>query len=134
MNPCEICDGSGCDYCCMSCEEHDIDNDRCKADGCRWDAGAVWDVDDIRKVIGLPAAYEGLAEEAVELAHAALKVARILRGDNPTPADLEKDKKAVREEYTDLMIYVFTLGIALDPGIYIDKIQRMRARIREAKA
>ena len=29
--------------------------------------------------------YEQLAEEAVELAHAAMKKARILRGENPTP-------------------------------------------------
>lgn len=35
--------------------------------------------------IGLPATLEQLAEEAAELSQAALKVARIIRRENPTP-------------------------------------------------
>ena len=35
--------------------------------------------------IGEPAMLEQLAEEAAELSHAALKLARIIRGENPTP-------------------------------------------------
>ncbi len=36
-------------------------------------------------MIGEPAVYEQLAEECSELAKAALKMARILRNENPTP-------------------------------------------------
>lgn len=32
-----------------------------------------------------PARYESLAEECTELAQAALKMARLIRGENPTP-------------------------------------------------
>lgn len=39
--------------------------------------------------IGLPAMHEQLAEEATELAKEALKMARILRGENPTPVTME---------------------------------------------
>lgn len=37
------------------------------------------------EAIGSPAMLEQLAEEATELAQAALKAARILRKENPTP-------------------------------------------------
>lgn len=47
--------------------------------------------------------YEQLAEEAVELAHAAQKIARYLRGEQPVADDfdLEKTKENVLEEYVD---------------------------------
>lgn len=47
--------------------------------------------------------YEQLAEEAVELAHAAQKIARYLRGEQPVADDfdLEKTKENVLEEYID---------------------------------
>lgn len=44
------------------------------------------------EVIGEAATYELLAEECIELAHAALKMARVKRGENPTPATEEKVK------------------------------------------
>ena len=34
-------------------------------------------------MVGYAACYEALAEECMELAHCALKLARVLRGDNP---------------------------------------------------
>ena len=40
---------------------------------------------DIIDVIGKPAMLEMLAEECAELTHAALKMARYLRQENPTP-------------------------------------------------
>lgn len=48
--------------------------------------------DDVLDMIGTAAALEQLAEESAELAQAALKMARKLRGENPTPksrADVE---------------------------------------------
>lgn len=41
--------------------------------------------DDILEMIGTAALLEQLAEESAELAQAALKMARKLRGENPTP-------------------------------------------------
>lgn len=37
------------------------------------------------EIVGKPAMFEQLAEEATELAQATLKMARKLRGENPTP-------------------------------------------------
>ena len=37
--------------------------------------------------IGTSAKLEQLAEEAAELSQAALKLARVLRGENPTPVN-----------------------------------------------
>ena len=49
--------------------------------------------------IGAPAMCEQAAEECTELAHAALKLARAERGENPTPTKLEDCYAAVIEEW-----------------------------------
>lgn len=54
--------------------------------------------------IGLPATLEQLAEEAAELSQAALKLARVLRGENPTPV---RDWQAIdnlKEETADVRV------------------------------
>ena len=53
--------------------------------------------------IGTAAMLEQLAEEATELAHAALKLARIKRGENPTPVLKEDAMDHLIEEYTDVV-------------------------------
>lgn len=53
--------------------------------------------------IGASAMLEQLAEEATELAHAALKLARIERGENPTPVLKEVAMDHLIEEYTDVV-------------------------------
>lgn len=53
--------------------------------------------------IGKSAMLEQLAEEATELAHAALKLARIERGENPTPVLKEDAMDHLIEEYTDVV-------------------------------
>ena len=53
--------------------------------------------------IGSPAMLEQLAEEAMELAHAALKLARIERGENPTPVLKEDAMDHLIEEYADVV-------------------------------
>lgn len=60
--------------------------------------------------IGEPAALELLAEECTELAHAALKLARAERGENPTPVKLEECQAAVLEEWADVIIAVGEVG------------------------
>lgn len=53
--------------------------------------------------IGEPAMLEQLAEECTELGKAALKLARIHRGENPTPMTLEQAQDDLLEEYTDVV-------------------------------
>lgn len=52
--------------------------------------------------IGTPAMLEQLAEECTELAHAALKMSRVLRGENPTPKTWTECLDALTEEIADV--------------------------------
>lgn len=52
--------------------------------------------------IGLPATLEQLAEEAAELSQAALKVARIIRRENPTPVGYCQAVDNLKEEAADV--------------------------------
>ena len=90
-------------------------------------------MDYILESIGEAAAYEQLAEECTELAKAALKKARILRGDNPTPVLGYEADRMVREEFTDVMDCADILGLATDYSQRTTKIERWISRINEAK-
>ena len=72
-----------------------------------------------------------LAEEATELAHAALKASRILRGENPTPVTLHEAESMVIEEWTDLCLVADVIGLNLDEDIYDAKLNRWTARLNE---
>lgn len=85
--------------------------------------------------IGLPALLEQTAEECTELAHACLKEARRLRGENPTPKTTPECWLAISEELTDLQICIEMLeaaGYHGDPAIADVKCQRMVQRLDEA--
>ena len=56
--------------------------------------------------IGMPALLEQAAEECVELAHACLKLARIKRGENPTPVDGDEVVNDICEEASDVMVCI----------------------------
>ena len=58
---------------------------------------------DIIKEIGTAAMLEQLAEECAELGKAALKMARIIRKDNPTPVTIEQAKENLCEESVDVI-------------------------------
>lgn len=60
-------------------------------------------------LIGEGAALEQLAEEAAELAQAALKVARIVRHKNPTPIDYETAFYSLIEELGDVRVCIKVL-------------------------
>lgn len=64
--------------------------------------------------IGYPAMLEQLAEECAELGKAALKLARILRKENPTPVTKEEALENLREEYTDVVQCAQELGLEPD--------------------
>ena len=70
-----------------------------------------------------------LAEEATELAHAALKASRIMRGENPTPVTLRDAEAMVTEEWTDLCLVADVIGLSLDEDIYDSKTQRWISRL-----
>lgn len=53
-----------------------------------------------------PAMLEQLAEECAELGHAALKMARIVRGDNPSPVSKTTAYNNLREEIADVNVCV----------------------------
>lgn len=72
-----------------------------------------------------------LAEEATELAHAALKASRILRDENPTPVTLHEAESMVIEEWTDLCLVADVIGISLDEDIYDAKLNRWISRLTE---
>ena len=56
----------------------------------------------LEKKIGLPAMLELLGEESSELAQASLKLARILRGDMPTPVTFSEGAANLFEEMADV--------------------------------
>ena len=68
------------------------------------------------------------AKEAAELAHAALKMARIIRNENPTPVTKEEAFAALEEEVTD--VDICQQELALKPVGYIraEKIYRFWER------
>lgn len=82
--------------------------------------------------IGSAAMYEQAAEEASEFAHAALKCARILRDENPTPVTFDEALSNAVEEKTDLELCCTQLGLFTDCDIYKAKAERFMKRWKEA--
>ena len=89
--------------------------------------------------IGVPAMLEQLAEECSELAHASLKLARKIRGENPTTKDIPKLIESLEEESADvsLCMYLLMKEDIIDADIcdqaIDDKMQRWIDRIKEEK-
>lgn len=91
---------------------------------------------EVIRTLGEPALLEQLAEECTELAQAALKLARLERGENPTPKTEEECVKDLLEELGDVNLCMSV--IEANRGIYIrclsmDKKARWAKRIREAR-
>ena len=63
---------------------------------------------------GIPALLEQTAEECTELAQASLKLARKMRGNNPTPKDIPELIENLEEEVADVDICIKLLA---DDGI-----------------
>lgn len=60
------------------------------------------------------AILENCAEECTELSHACLKMARKIRGENPTPKTIEEIKENLIEELADVALTMSALISALD--------------------
>lgn len=65
----------------------------------------------VLETIGLPAALEQLAEECCELGQAALKLARLIRGENPTPALADDVARNLAEEVEDVLVVMYVLDL-----------------------
>lgn len=75
--------------------------------------------------------YAQLAEEAAELAHAALKVRRVINRKNPTPVDADDAFESVVEEASDVIAVLDTLHIARDECRIAQKLTRWEERIKD---
>jgi hypothetical protein len=58
----------------------------------------------VHEEIGMPAMLEQTAEECCELAQGCLKMARYMRGENPTSKDYEAILDNIAEELVDMEI------------------------------
>lgn len=77
-------------------------------------------------LIGKAAMLEQLAEESSELTHAALKLARVYRGENPTPRSEMECIDSLTEETADVLLILDQLkSIIADERVKAIKAQKM---------
>lgn len=92
----------------------------------------------IAEKLSKAAVLEQMAEEAAELAQAALKYARILRGENPTPVTEQEAIANLRDEYADVQVCAAVIGASygmIHPEIIdalrLGKMRRWLDRLEE---
>lgn len=91
----------------------------------------------VHDIIGVPATLELCAEECVELAHVCLKLARGLRRENPTDADLNNVRERINEEVADVLICIDNLrdtNILRNSSIFkytVEKTHRRNKMLKE---
>lgn len=91
-------------------------------------------LDYICQTVPVEARLEQLAEEASELSQAALKLARIYRGENPTSETENKARVNLRDEYTDVVTAALALYLPADVWYMQGKIQRWVSRLEKKNA
>ena len=72
---------------------------------------------EIREMLDKTEILAQLAEEAAELAQAALKLRRAIDGKNPTPKSISECESALDEEIADVELCLCLLGFASDDHI-----------------
>ena len=91
--------------------------------------GQMLDNGDIRS-LGEPELLCQLAEEASELAHAALKLRRVLEGKNPTPCTESECRENLTEEVADVDLLFKLCGLVedgkIDPILEIERVKKKR--------
>lgn len=86
----------------------------------------------IKQNIPVEDLYICLAEEAAELAHAASKIVRALRGINPVSKTVQEIYKNLVEEYTDLFLIAnHMLNLDADFGRMEGKLHEWAERIEK---
>lgn len=90
----------------------------------------------IYMAMGMPELLEQLAEEATELAQAALKLRRVVDGKNPTPVKYDDALENLLEEVADVDLVLAVLGLcesAEDEYARMDaKLARWKNRLNES--
>lgn len=103
-----------------------------------WDDQAVpmggeQEVNQVIEAIGLPAVLEQCAEELAELTQAALKMARKLRGENPTPMTHAQAAEHLHEELGDVRLCLKVLDVAVGgdntTAVEAEKLRRWLDRL-----
>lgn len=103
-----------------------------------WDDRAVpmggeQEVNQVIDAIGLPAVLEQCAEELAELTQASLKMARKLRGENPTPMTHAQAAEHLHEELGDVRLCLKVLDVAMGgdntTAVEAEKLQRWLDRL-----
>ena len=74
---------------------------------------------------------EMMAEELVECAHEVLKLARVLRHENPTPRTEKEVRASLREEWSDVVQCAKELQLDVNWNQIEVKRQRFEARWKE---
>lgn len=77
------------------------------------------------------ALFEQLAEESAELAQAALKMARVVRGENPTPVTKYDAMVGILEELSDVALVCEALDLEADRQGMKKKLQRWVKRLQQ---
>lgn len=88
---------------------------------------------DISNSLSEAAKWEQLAEECSELAQAALKKARKLRGENYTPKSMEEIDASVEEEWADVQLVRAICDIPTNWNIFKQKTDRWYKRLKKYK-
>lgn len=94
---------------------------------------------EVIRTLGEPALLEQLAEECSELAQAALKLARLERGENPTPKTEDECVSALNEEMADVCLCMDVIKCVREYDLSnvgnkaCVKMERWVQRIREAR-
>ena len=87
----------------------------------------------MKEKVGEPELLCQCAEECAEMAQAALKLARILRGINPTPVSEDEARQNLEEEFNDIINCADDLGLHVDRNLIQRKQERFLKRWRETK-
>ena len=72
-----------------------------------------------------------MAEEAAELAQAALKLRRVIDGTNPTPVTYREAWDNLVEEFGDITICAMELDVSPDQAVMQKKLERWRKRLED---
>ncbi len=85
---------------------------------------------EVYSMLELDEIYAQLAEEAAELAHAALKMRRVINRKNPTPVDADDAFESVLEEANDVLAVLDVLHIPRDDWRVCQKLNRWKERLK----
>lgn len=89
------------------------------------------DLQVIRDLLPVEDQLDQLAEEAAELAHAALKLSRKIKMRNPTPVTKREAYERLLEEYSDVTLCAQVIGIEADESMMNAKLWRWGVRLKD---